>query len=672
VSLSQTFYMRAIPNHIWLVLVLLLFPVKAWAQQYNYNFDSLRHVINTRPEDTAKVGAYLKYAEQFFYAGSDSAFYFLHKAKKLSTAYPGSFHHANTLKIEGDLYAIRGDFEKSVAIYKRAVPLAKQLKNHQLIFKLLGNIGAVYKSLGQLDSAMVTLQETERAFAGNVRTYKDSVLYAFFHFQLFDVYKVQGVEKEALAYGERAYELSSALKAERGIGYGLYILALKHAKENPKVAMEYAKQAMDLAVEKKIPELQVFIRSVQASILINTGQYAQAVEELLKDKDLKAGSIQAVIASRLARAYYHLGQLPQAAENYERALGLAESLNYRAEIADALETGILIYQARKEYQKAFGLLQRLTRVKEEIASDALKLEYQRMAVKFHASEKDRELAQNQLIIAQKDNRLKLQNLLTFLAGLIIALVALFTWFSYRQRQKLQQQRLAALEANREVQTLEAMIQGEEKERSRLAKDLHDGIGGLLSAVKMHFSTLRNDMPELRYTPAFSEGLSLLDEASAEVRKTAHNLLPDMLSRFGLEEALRIFCQKASAGQDLRIEYQSVGNITRYSPSFELAVYRMVQELVHNIMKHAHAPEAVVQLSSHGGILSISVEDHGQGFDQTLLHDGSGMGLSSISARVASLGGTFELDSTPGNGTSVYLEFDTCPVQLELAVLHGDH
>ena len=153
---------------------------------------------------------------------------------------------------------------------------------------------------------------------------------------------------------------------------------------------------------------------------------------------------------------------------------------------------------------------------------------------------------------------------------------------------------------------------------------------------------------------------MLDNASADVRKTAHNLMPDMLARFGLYEAIRLFCEHINQRNNLAVHYQTIGGIARYEDSFELVVYRIVMELLNNIIKHANAKQVLVQFARNDNMLCISVEDDGIGFDPAL-NKTDGLGLSSLKERVKYLKGTLDLDSGIGQGTAVNIEFDVSGV-----------
>jgi signal transduction histidine kinase len=210
------------------------------------------------------------------------------------------------------------------------------------------------------------------------------------------------------------------------------------------------------------------------------------------------------------------------------------------------------------------------------------------------------------------------------------------------------------------------MQGEERERSRIAKDLHDGVAGMLAAVKMHFSSISLSLGGVLQTEGYQQGIRLLDEASQEVRKTSHNLMPEVLLRHGLDEALRRYCGSINNSSKLVMQYDSFGESGRFVDSFELSVYRIVQELLNNIVKHSGASESIVQLSFQPGFLSITIEDNGIGLSKgSLVKDG--MGLHSLRSRIQAINGKIELDSDTGSGVNAYLEFETAGLDEKTAI-----
>jgi two-component system, NarL family, sensor kinase len=228
----------------------------------------------------------------------------------------------------------------------------------------------------------------------------------------------------------------------------------------------------------------------------------------------------------------------------------------------------------------------------------------------------------------------------------------------KQQNEIKQQRISELEKDKQLIAVDSMLQGQEEERSRLAKDLHDGLGGLLSGVKFSLSNMKDN---LVITPdnmaVFERSLDMIDTSIKELRRVAHNMMPEMLTKFGLDEALKEYCNTINATNLLSVKYQSMGLDTRIEKSSEIIIYRIIQELINNIMKHASATEAMVQLIKEDGRFSIIVEDNGKGFDTALLKNNKGAGLTSIRSRVDYLKGRLDIHSETGKGTLVNIEFN---------------
>lgn len=228
----------------------------------------------------------------------------------------------------------------------------------------------------------------------------------------------------------------------------------------------------------------------------------------------------------------------------------------------------------------------------------------------------------------------------------------------KQQEELQEQRIRELEKDKQLVAVDSMLKGQEEERSRLAKDLHDGLGGLLSGVKFSLSNMKDN---LIVTPdnmaVFERSLDMLDTSIKELRRVAHNMMPEMLIKFGLDEALKEYSNNVTATKLLSVRYQSFGMTERLDSSTEIIIYRIVQELINNIMKHASASEALVQLIREENRLSVLVEDNGKGFDTSILENSRGAGWTNIKSRVDYLKGRLDVHSDPNKGTSVTIEFN---------------
>jgi len=308
-----------------------------------------------------------------------------------------------------------------------------------------------------------------------------------------------------------------------------------------------------------------------------------------------------------------------------------------------------------------------------IVSDSLfKAETSKRVAEVEAQYQN-EKKQTEIVQLQKDKQIQSltirqkSTLNYFLIGSLAAfLVAAFLGYrNFRHRQQLtkqqgelQQQRISELEKDRQLIAVDAMLQGQEEERSRLAKDLHDGLGGLLSGVKFSLSNMKDN---LIITPenmtVFERSLDMLDTSIKELRRVAHNMMPEMLTRFGLNEALKEYCNTINTTNLLLVKYQSIGMDSRIEKSSEIIIYRIIQELLNNILKHAAATEAMIQLVKEEGRLSIIVEDNGKGFDIATLKENKGAGLTSVQSRVDYLKGQLDIHSEAGKGTLVNIELN---------------
>jgi two-component system NarL family sensor kinase len=189
----------------------------------------------------------------------------------------------------------------------------------------------------------------------------------------------------------------------------------------------------------------------------------------------------------------------------------------------------------------------------------------------------------------------------------------------------------------------------------LAKDLHDGLGGLLSGVKHSIITMKeNVILSGDYASVFEKSLNLIDTASKELRRVAQNMMPEALAKFGLEAALKDYCA-AACTSTLKVTFESFGNTIPIDNSSSTIIYRIIQELITNAIKHSEATQVMVQLVKGDDWITLGVEDNGKGFDVALLIQSTGSGWSNIKSRVDYLNGNIDIKSQSDTGTSVSIE-----------------
>jgi two-component system NarL family sensor kinase len=216
-----------------------------------------------------------------------------------------------------------------------------------------------------------------------------------------------------------------------------------------------------------------------------------------------------------------------------------------------------------------------------------------------------------------------------------------------------------LNALRQYQLLNAVVEAQDSERSRIATDMHDGLGQLLAATKLQTDALRH-ADETELPDKIKTIKDTLDQASAEVRVIIHDLVPRKLERDGLWEAVEELAKSTGVTEELHVRVTSDGDRGRYPPRIELNLYRIVQELLTNAVRHAHSSEIVIELRYTTQQLQIRVTDNGIGYDTTQTNnDGlsGGNGLRNVASRTAWLHGAVSYSRNQQGGTCVLLTFD---------------
>ena len=213
-----------------------------------------------------------------------------------------------------------------------------------------------------------------------------------------------------------------------------------------------------------------------------------------------------------------------------------------------------------------------------------------------------------------------------------------------------------------LSTAFARLEGIEEERKRIARELHDGIGVKLSTAKLYFAPIDNQLADLsqKDQEKFQKANNILDEAYIEVRKISHNLASPSLSNLGLLGELKLLAKRIEGAKQMKVNIMTHNLQEGLAPNIEIVSYRIISELITNVLKHAQATEINIQLNLFDDLFNLMVEDNGIGFDQTqTTNTKTGLGLENIQSRVEALQGTFNIDSGIGKGTTITVDL---PIQ----------
>jgi hypothetical protein len=270
--------------------------------------------------------------------------------------------------------------------------------------------------------------------------------------------------------------------------------------------------------------------------------------------------------------------------------------------------------------------------------------------------------QQKIELLENDIKLKSKTQLILWGGLIAILIItglIIIYISNRLKTKSQlaekqaeinRQKIAELEKAQKLLSMKYMIEGQEKERERLALDLHDDLGSQLAAIKLHLENL-----DPKHANSLKKTCTQINNAYEDVRRISHNLMPMSLSKEGLPTALEDLGQNISSTKKLYIDIQTIGLEKRLDSTIEVMLFRIIQEAMKNILHHSEANNVILQLINDGSLLALTIEDDGKGFDIKKAEKAQGLGLKSIRTRVEFLNGKIDIKSKKSEGTSLYVE-----------------
>ncbi len=626
----------------------------------NETIDSLKQKLKKKDlPATVKVDLYLLLSSEFLSVSIDSSIVYTKKAAKLSAqnrqyraakiySNKGLFQHYAADRdsahyyfdkalekldqkedsiVRSEVYSnysisLDKDFEKAITYNNKAINLVKE--NDSVVCKIYYNQGVLYfqNNFEGPAKKYISLGYESSVKGGNTRLEGISAR------ALAYIYRQEQKVDSATIYLEKALALCERTKSPE-ICYGIHVElgefydGLKQHKKAKKAFLEANKYA--LARKKRFDILSSFIMLGRHES--QQGNYAEASQ------------------------YF---------EEFERIFKQEEPVFYVG--VNAYESWSELETKKGNYNRSNKLLKTAMRFKDSLYSNQNKASLATADAKYEAEKKDKEIATKNLQLqAQENNLLKKENQFNMAlgAGVILVLLSLGLWLFFRQNQKLKNNEITALQTKQELLKLEALIDGEEKERNRLAQDLHDGINGDLSVIKYKISSIAPTSLSVKEKVSYTDAITMLDNAVEEIRRISHNLAPPSLQNFDLVEAIAQFCLKQNTSSPVNISFQYFGNKIVLKKENETAIYRIIQELVNNSIKHAQATEALVQINNHGDRLSIVVEDNGKGFDPE--RPSKGIGLQNIQSRVDFLKADLDLSSGP-NGTTFSIEINLTKIK----------
>ena len=603
-----------------------------------------------------------------------------------------------------------GQYDSALYYCKASLPIAQKVNNADKLSRIYYNTGLVYTNLTRYDSAkkyidlalQMALQNKDTALL--INSYNSNALLSNYQSDfktavefmtkvasliensnnpVFDIYLPQ-------TYGNIGHNLIAENFFVKGIEYEKKALLIEGYPDEQRyrvmlhldIADAYikmgnnavAKHHLDTAVAANATLKNIQVTSL---VLNSQGFYYDAIRNLPASLNAYLQTYQiadstqsfylkAEAADNVAKIYSKMNKGDLAEKFAGIGNDIAKNLQHYKVAASTYETLKKVAAAKGEYKKALLMSEKYMLYADSATNTASQKFTVYLEALYQKEKKENDIAALTISNNKKELAVIKRDRILLFGGIAASALLFLMGLLYRfNRQKrmlaekdtmLQQERVKWLEGQQQVVSLQSMLNGQETERTRIAKDLHDGLGGLFSTIKMYFSTIKHEMPNVGQHELFAKSYEMVDTASEEVRRIAHNMMPEVLIKLGLIHALTEMSNSISAGKLIKVSLQAYGMEKRLHPSTEIMLFRIVQELMNNIIKHAHATEALIQLNRLANQLTIIVEDNGRGFKVEDQANTTKAGLETIKSRVHYLNGKIAIDSGVETGTTVMMDF----------------
>lgn len=656
---------------IWGLSFLLTLPVYAQSRAGKASFDPDRSLANQygiQNADTAGIKQWMDTVIVFSKRRPLESIPFFNELLHLSITSNFDYGAFNSYSNIITIYNNKGQYEAAFARMRQMYAVAVKTELPQFRAAVLNSLGNYYQRKGQYDSASHYYFTALEDLEGKANI-SPSIIPAIYG-NLSGIFEHTGEYEKGLQY------LQKAEPAIRTSGNNYYLALILINKGNALLKLGHTdssigplKEALQLARKYEYTQWQHLALSdiAQSYFRLNDHQTAlYYLQEALKLKGDIDPVYQTSNTSILGDIYFAAKDYKQAEYYWQKTLASATELKISKSILHAHKMLGELYQATRQYELAYKHANSYSILRDSLLKTDILNRTSTLDKKYQTAEKDKEIAENKLLINKKQHEIQNRNLWIGIVATGTLALAMLTAFLYsrflisKSKQRSQEEQLSNIEREQEILQLKSMVSGEEKTRIQISRNLHDGIGGQMASLTMLLSMIKNKYQSGKQVEHDMQKLSMmLQETAKELRQAAHNLMPDMLNRQSLKEVLLHYCEQNSR-ENLRLDLQYDDNII-LTKNAELFIYRIIQELVQNVIKHAEADFTAIQLMQTGNVLAITVEDNGKGFDSTR-DMGNGQGLQSIRSRVEHLNGYMSADAAPQFGATIHIELDFSKLQ----------
>jgi two-component system, NarL family, sensor kinase len=633
-------------------------PVLSSSAQNN-NIDSLKTVLRSvqSAEDSTKTLVELCWEYRFINA--DTARQYGMKALELAQKNGFREDEVQALHNIGITHEAQGDYALALDFELKALEFRKEMGDESKTANTLNNIGIIYDEQGNYKRALEYYHEARKIY----EKINDEKKIAMVLVNMAIVLKAQGEYAKVIEYYHEALAIYQRLNNEFGVAVCYANLgSVFYYLPNYESALHYSLMATQ---EFESQNIQQFL----GSSLCNAGM---AYDKLGDHEKAKSYLLKAKIMNKqydnkkelsftmiyLSQIYQSEGLLQLAEQEASEALSIASKINALQQVMEARLALSEIQAAKNDFKKAYHEYREYVHVKDSIYQQDKTRQIAQLQTEYETVKKENQILQLKQVNESKDARLN-QSIITIILLVAILSGILAFGFLWKNRITLKQQaELQATRASLREGQLKAVIASQEEERKRFAADLHDGLGQMISALRLSLSHEKVD------ANALSHALGVLNDMNIEIRNIAFNLMPQVLMKSGLEEALKEFALRINRAGSVSVAVQTFDLDNDMLAEHRIALYRICQEWVNNVIKYSGGNQISIQLVKHPQELVLTIEDNGKGFDPNSLLESQGNGWKNINSRLHMIKGSIEIDTLKDRqGTTLII---SVPQQISMA------
>lgn len=606
--------------------------------------------------DSTLVMDFCDLAYGFILQNADSAVYYGERAIDLAEKINYRKGLAQAYNDLGLVYYYQSDYSKSKELWNASLEIRKQMNDSLGIAALYVKLGALTYQTGSFSDALtnhlnaLTLYEGLHHDEGMAKCFNNIAL----------VHESQNQLDMALEYYQKALQLKYKLQDYYEIGgTQANIGRIYYVQDNLEGSNQILNEAIS-TLESNGFENTVYLAAAYNSIgkiFMDLKKLDEAAGVIAKGIAIrqKLGDQQGIIASlnQLGLIESERGNSQKAIEHLTQAIDLAREKQLAGEERTGYQNLSVIYRKLGNYQKALESNDRYHAISDSLLNEYSTKTIAELQTKYETEKKEQQIALQVAEIAEQ--QAENQRKLTIIIGLVcivllLAIIILLVRSRERKKQILIRQEA---EINRRETQIEAALSSQEKERSRFAKDLHDGFGQMISLLNLNLKPLEKGDTDKQLV--FEKSTEILNEMYQELKGICFNLMPQTLIQHGIGLALREFADRINSADQFQVTVDIFGLHERLSEVQEISLYRITQEWVNNIMKYSDADKVIIQLTKDEEEITLLIEDNGRGFEPEQLKSGQGNGWKNINSRSNLIKGELQLDTTPGlKGTTLII------------------